>query len=74
MSWTLSREVQVVEPKLAQVFECEKTWRELVDRWAAFGHGIHVALPPQMKYIKHKKNVTACPGCKSVSIALHAKA
>ena len=45
MNWTVSRGVRVVEPKLAQVFECEETWRELVDRWAAFGRDVHAALP-----------------------------
>ena len=49
MSWTASREVRIVEPKLAQVFECEETWRELVDRWAAFGRDVHVALRAQKK-------------------------
>ena len=45
----MSRGVRVVEPKLAQVFECEETWRELVDRWAAFGRDVHVALAIQRK-------------------------
>ena len=47
LQWMASRGVSEIEPKLAEVFECPEAWRELSERWSAFGHSAHVALPRQ---------------------------
>ena len=59
LRWIASRGVIEVEPKLAEVFECSEAWRELTERWSAFGQHAHVALPRQCGL----KSSSACLCC-----------
>ena len=59
LRWIASRGVIEVEPKLAEVFECPEAWRELTERWSAFGQHAHVALPRQCGL----KSSSACLCC-----------